>query len=75
MSYLDLLYRFLDIYGRLLIGALFVEWGLCRWQNRKFIKKNILTFFILGVGVYYMFVTNIRDITHNKPSSEVLQHR
>jgi hypothetical protein len=50
----DLLVEFLNIYGRLFISALFIEWGLCLWQNRKFCKKNILSFFLLAIGMHFI---------------------
>lgn len=50
----DLLEQFLNIYGGLLMGVVFIEWGLSLWQNRKFCKKNILSLFLMAIGFYWV---------------------
>jgi hypothetical protein len=37
------------------IGVLLIEWGLSRWQGRKFSKTSLITVFLIAFGVRSIF--------------------
>lgn len=67
----DIFVQFLDVYGRLFISAILIEWGLCRWQNRKFIKKNIATFFIFAIALNFVVNNAIRENNQHYTLNEI----
>jgi hypothetical protein len=48
---MDLIEKYGDLLGALIVGALLLEYGISRWQKRPFSKWNLWPLMVIAYGV------------------------